>query len=118
MTRDYQLSLKDIIENMEKALRFVAKRSLDEFIADEMAKYAVVRCLEIIGEAVKNVPPEIRAKRPNVEWKELAGLRDKCIHMYFGVNYKRVWQVLKEDIPRLEEPIRTLIDELHCADKN
>lgn len=66
---------------------------------------------------MKNVPPEIRAKRPEVSWKDLAGLRDKCIHMYFGVNDRRVWQVLKEDMPRLQGPIASLVEELREPNK-
>lgn len=113
MTRDYLLSLSDIIENMEKTRQFVGGMSYEEFVAHEMACYAVVRCLEIIGEAVKNVPQEIRARRPEVSWKDLAGLRDKCIHMYFGINHWRIWQVVKEDIPKYQESIQTLIDDMH-----
>jgi len=110
MKRDFLFSLRDIIENMEKAERFVGSMSFDEFASHEMASYAVERCLEIIGEAVKNVPQEIRAKRPEVSWKDLAGLRDKCIHMYFGINHRRIWQVVKEDIPKFQVPIRSLIE--------
>lgn len=117
MKRNYLLSLCDIIENTEKAERFIGSMTYEEFVEYEMASYAVVRCLEIIGEAVKNVPEEIRVRRPEVSWKDLAGLRDKCIHMYFGINHRRIWQVVKEDIPKFQAPIRTLIDYLRQAEK-
>jgi uncharacterized protein with HEPN domain len=117
MSRDFLLSLTDILENTEKAERFVGSMPYDKFVATEMASYAVVRCLEIIGEAVKNIPEDIRAKRPEVSWKDLAGLRDKCIHMYFGINHRRIWQVVKEDIPKYRMPIQTLIEELRLSEK-
>jgi uncharacterized protein with HEPN domain len=112
MTRDFLLSLSDVVEHMDKAQRFVAGMSYEQFIAHEMAGYAVVRCIEIVGEAVKNVPPEVCERRPGVAWKDLAGLRDKCIHMYFGINYRRIWQAVKEDIPRIRPLIQSLLDEL------
>jgi uncharacterized protein with HEPN domain len=92
----------------------------DQFAAHEMASYAVVRCLEIIGEAAKNIPEEIRARRPEVSWKDLAGLRDKCIHMYFmyfGINHRRIWQVVEEDVPKYQAPIQSLINELRKEEK-
>lgn len=112
MTRDVKVSLLDILENMGKALGFLGSKPYEEFLQDELTKYAIVRCLEIVGEAAKNVPAQIRMKRPEVSWRDLAGLRDKCIHMYFGINYRRVWQVLKEDIPRLQPAILSLLQEL------
>ena len=112
MTRDYLLSLSDIVENMEKTRQFVGGMSYEEFAVNEMVSYAVVRCLEIIGEAVKNVPQDIRVRCPEVSWKDLAGLRDKCIHMYFGINHWRIWQVVKEDIPKYQIFIKTLIDDM------
>ncbi len=117
MTRDHMLSLSDIVENMEKARRFIGDMSYDEFVTNEMTCYAVIRCLEIIGEAVKNVPQEIRARRLEVSWKDLAGLRDKCIHLYLGINHRRIWQVVKEDIPKYLTPIQTLIKELRLNEK-
>ncbi len=117
MRRNFLLSLTDIIENTEKAEQFVGSMTYDEFVAHEMASYAVVRCLEIIGEAVKNIPEDIRAKRPEVSWKDLAGLRDKCIHMYFEINHRRIWQVVKEDMPKYRAPIRSLIEDLHRTEK-
>jgi len=88
MTRDSLLYMADIIDNMDKAGRFAGTGAYEEFAKDEKSGYAVVRCLEIIGEAAKNIPAELRSRRPTVRWKELAGMRDKCIHMYFGINYR------------------------------
>jgi uncharacterized protein with HEPN domain len=112
MTRDYLLSLSDVVENMDKAQRFVAGMGYEQFLGEEMAGYAVVRCMEVVGEAVKNVPSEVRDRRPEVSWRDLAGLRDKCVHMYFGVNYRRIWQAVKEDIPRLRPLVQSLLEEL------
>ena len=69
---------------------------------------AFTRSLEIIGEAVRNLPQDFKEKYPNVPWKEIAGMRNKLIHEYFGVNYGIIWRTVKEDIPRL----RTQINEI------
>jgi uncharacterized protein with HEPN domain len=73
---------------MEAAEEFVSNWTFEEFTEDRKTQFAVVRALEIIGEATKNVPFEIREKHPSVPWKDLAGIRDKLIHAYFGVNLK------------------------------
>lgn len=102
MKRDISLYLKDMLENMEKAEKFTADMSYKDFIADEKTKYAIVRCIEIIGEAVKNVPESVRKKYNEVPWKDIAGMRDKVIHFYFGVKFKRVWLAVREDIPKIK----------------
>lgn len=80
--------------------------------ADLVLKRAFVRSLEIIGEAVKNIPQEFRSKYSHIPWKEIAGMRDRLIHEYFGVNYRIVWKTVKEEIPVLEREIKEImIDE-------
>jgi len=91
MLRDITVYLTDILTNMTEARNFIGSMSYDEFMADRKTSYAVIQCLEIIGEATKKVPEEIRALRPTVPWKLMAGMRDKCIHAYFGIKLKTVW---------------------------
>jgi len=71
---------------------------------------AFVRSLEIIGEAVKNLPSEFREKYSEIPWKEIAGMRDKLIHEYFGVNYRIVWKIVQQEIPRLKEQVERIME--------
>ena len=84
----------------------------DQFKVDDKTTSAVIRKLEIIGEATKNIPKSITKKYPTVPWKEMAGMRDKLIHFYFGVNLKLVWQTVKHRIPQVKPTIKQLLDEL------
>ena len=81
----------------------------DIFLRDETLKRAVVRSLEIIGEATKNIPSDIKYKWGSIKWKYMAGMRDKLIHDYMGVNYNIVWDVVKNKIPELKEQIDIVI---------
>ena len=87
-----------------------ANISYDIFIEDELLRRAVIRSLEIIGEASKNISPDFKSKYPLVAWRDMAGMRDRLIHHYFGVDYETVWRTLKEDIPLLNEWIEIIIE--------
>ena len=112
MIRDFTLYLSDILRTMAEARSFTGSMTYEEFTAARKTSYAVVRCLEIIGEAAKNVPEEIRALRPGVPWKLMAGMRDKCIHAYFDVQFKAVWEAVKTEIPPIEPLIASLLEDL------
>ncbi len=112
MKREYTIYLKDMYENIEKANSFIENLSYEEFKADERTNFAVIRCLEIIGEAAKSIPEEIRSKYNDVPWKDIAGLRDKIIHGYFEINLMRVWIVLKEEFPMLKDELENVMKDL------
>ena len=117
MSRDIALYVKDILENMCDAEEFVQGLSYDQFAADKKTLNAVVRALEIVGEAAKNVPDSVRLRHPAVPWKEMAGMRDKAIHFYFGVDREAVWFAVKERIPTVKPMIEQVLRDLEPSAK-
>ncbi|MCD6542142.1 MAG: DUF86 domain-containing protein [Thermoplasmata archaeon] len=111
MRRDYKLFIKDILDAIEKIEEFVAGMDFEEFKNDDKTVSAVVRKLEIIGEATKNIPDEIRQKHPDLPWKEMAKIRDKLIHGYFVVDHQIVWNVVKKELPLLKPKIEKILQE-------
>lgn len=112
MKRDVSIYITDILENMELAEDFVKGMDYKEFLSDTKTNYAVTRCIEIMGEAAKHVPESVRKKHSEIPWKDISGMRDKIIHMYFRVSLEKVWLVLKEDIPELKPLFKEVIVKL------
>jgi uncharacterized protein with HEPN domain len=112
MVRDIRDYVADIYEAMEAAEDFVSDCSFGDFLDDRKNQYAVIRALEIIGEAAKNIPDNTRQQYPAIPWRDLTGIRDKLIHAYFGVNLEVVWLSVKEGIPEAKPAIRNLLEEL------
>jgi uncharacterized protein with HEPN domain len=112
MKRDYKLYIKDILNSVLKTEEFIGDMSYRDFIEDDKTSSAVVRKLEIIGEASKNIPKEIRMKYKEVPWSDMAKMRDKITHFYFGVDYEIVWKVIKERLPTLKQQIQKLLKEV------
>jgi uncharacterized protein with HEPN domain len=112
MTRAYKDYLDDILEVSAKAQQFVAGIDYAAFEANEEKVYAVIRALEVIGEAVKFIPQMERDRYPQIPWTAVAGMRDKLIHGYFTVNIRRVWETVQRDLPPLQTVVNQMLADL------
>lgn len=109
-TRDWRLYADDILESCGKVRRYVTGMSYEAFAADERTLDAVIRNLEIIGEAAKCLPDEVVASAPGIEWRKIRGMRDVLAHAYFGVDPKVVWDVATTKLDALEAAVRMLLE--------
>lgn len=110
--RSLKLYLIDIHEAMSDILEFTNEQDKDTFLIDKKTSSAVIMKLEVIGEACKSIPNNIRDKYHTIPWKEMAGMRDRLIHAYFGVDLNLVWNTIKNRIPRLKNEISKIILEI------
>jgi uncharacterized protein with HEPN domain len=112
VSRSWELFLHDMLEAARKVIRFTADRQLESFVADEMAYDATLRNLEVIGEAAKSIPEEVRQRCPELDWRGLAGLRDVLAHAYFALDDPTLWKIVQIDIPRVIELLGPIEREL------
>jgi len=110
MQRDHRVYLNDMLAAISKIERYVGDLLFEEFTQDEMRIDAVVRNLEVIGEAAKHMPEWVRRKYPSIEWKKISGLRDILIHEYFGVDLDILWDIVKNEIPDLKRGMRKMLE--------
>jgi len=105
MSRDEMMYLRDIADSCNKVLRFTEGLTLSELTGDEKTYDAVVRNLEIIGEAAKHISLDLRKKLPDIEWHKIAGMRDMLAHAYFGIDNDILWDVVQNKIPELARAV-------------
>ncbi|MCL5027478.1 MAG: DUF86 domain-containing protein [Bacteroidetes bacterium] len=116
--RDYKLFLKDIYVAVCAIEIFIGNMSFEEFSRDDKTISAVLKKFEIIGEASKRIPTEIKNKYPSVKWKEMAGSRDILIHTYFGSDINIIWDTIKEEIPPLKITFEKILNENNASSIN
>lgn len=99
----------DILESIRRIEEYTKGMSYDQFRENQLVTDAVIRNLEVIGEAVKNISSETKKKYPDIEWKKIAGIRDILIHEYFGINLEIIWDVVVNKVPELKESISDIV---------
>lgn len=112
MNRVYSLFIKDILQAINDIESFIGTSDFNAFSSDKKTRSAVVHEIEIIGEATKNIPNSIKEKYKELPWKDMAKMRDKISHFYFGVNYEIVWKVVKERLPEIKLAAEKILKDL------
>lgn len=116
MSRDFSLYLNDILESCEKIRTYVSGLTFERFSDEGMTVDAVVRNLEIIGEAVKSVPKEMLASQPQIDWKRIARFRDIIAHYYFRVDLEVVWDITQQELDKLSRAVSSILADIAKGD--
>ena len=117
MKRNIQLFINDILEQINNIESFSKNIVKDKIRTNALRKNAIARSLEIIGEAVKNIPNDFREKYPDIDWRKIAGLRDIIIHAYFDIDVDIVWDIIKKDLPIFKIQIMKIQKEIESEGK-
>ncbi|MCA2721720.1 MAG: DUF86 domain-containing protein [Microcystis sp. M048S1] len=110
--REFRDLLQDILEAICQLEKMTQALSFEEFSTKIEIFLSAVKLIEIIGEAVKNIPDEVRVNYPNIPWKNIAGMRDKLVHEYWAIDEKVVWKVIQNNLPQLKRIIISIIEKL------
>ena len=113
MKKNEMFFLAHIRESIELIEKYVQNKKKDEFLKTNILQDSIIRRLEIIGEAVKNITDNLKEQYSNIEWKKISGMRDILIHQYFGIDLDLTWEVIKKDIPILKKQILRILDKNH-----
>lgn len=112
MKRDYKMYIDDILESMNKIQKYISGLEYEEFTQKNMVIDAVIRNLEIIGEASKYVPEDVRVRYSDIPWGKMVGLRNVVIHGYFGVDLSIVWEIITKNIPEVKSLIENALEDV------
>jgi hypothetical protein len=112
VNRQYKLFVQDIFDAMQHIKQFIGPMKQKEFLSDEKTRSAVAFKIENIGEASKNIPRTVKTQYKDIPWADMARMRDKITHFYFGIDFKIVWQVAQKDIPQIEPLIAAMLGDL------